>query len=161
MAKETKNLEDIKTCYQKLGLIYEKIGDEDKSNSFFKKYGHLADSLAQINKSAVKTSSDLIVSANEREYSAKKMRYVIIIIAAILLLILLVYILYKFRKRHQQTVNLHKLKQDQLYQKLAFLNSKNLTDKVDEGVLKEVVGLAMANDPAFMLKFKEAHPVFI
>ena len=161
LAMKTKNMIDIKKCYQKLAEIHEKMGNKADSYAYLKKYATLADSLAQTNKNAVKTSADIIVDQNEREYAHKKLYYTLIIIGSILLLITLSYVLVKFRKRHQKVLTVHKLKQEQLYQKLAFLSTKTLTDKVDEAILKEIVELAMANDPAFMIKFQEFHPVFI
>ena len=56
---------------------------------------------------------------------------------------------------------LHQQKQQFLLEKLEYLKTKTMSDKVDDEAMKQIITLAMNNDPAFLVKFQETHQVFI
>lgn len=161
VSMKTKSLLDTKESYQKLSEIYAAKGDMYKSLEYVKKYGTLTDSLATVNVSAVKSAADIIIKEKEGVFENKQWFYTLLIICSVLLLIALSYILVLFLKKHKKTVATHKTEQQLLFEKLELLSSKTLNDKVDEHSLKEIIQLAASNDPAFLIKFKEYHPIFI
>lgn len=158
---KTKYVNAIKDSYQKIALAYEKKGDRNKSFEYLKKHSHIADSLANANKKAVKISSDFILKEKEAAFKNTTSYYILLISAAIIGVLSISLILVKLRKEHKKTVALHKEKQEYLYERLAQLKEKTSSDKVDEQTLKDIIGLAMANEPAFLIKFQEHHSVFI
>jgi len=160
VAYRTKNIGNIKACNQKLATLYEEIGNLEKSKDHLKEFGKLTDSLIPVNTKAVKAASDFIVKDKEVVFEEKKTNYTLIIIVAVLVAGGLTYVLLAFRKRHKKVDALHQQKQQFLMERLEFLKSKTLNDKVNDEALKEIINLAMANDPAFLVKFQEFHPVF-
>ena len=156
-----KSVTNIQICYKKISLIYEHMGDTQNSFIYLKKHSHLTDSLSLAHKNAVKESSEIILEEKENVFENKTLYYTSIIIGSVVLLIILIYILIALRKQHQKTIAVHKSKQEHLYEKLAFLKNQTTTDKVDDQILKEIIELAMVNDPSFLIKFQEYHPVFM
>lgn len=158
---KTKYISVIKDAYQKIALVYEKKGNRNKSFEYLKKHSHIADSLAAANKKAVKISSDFILKEKETSFKKTTTYYLLLIAAAVIAVVAVSLLLLELRKKHKKTVAIHKEKQEHLYQRLEQLKEKTSSDKVDEQALKDIIGLAMANDPAFLIKFQEHHSVFI
>ena len=151
----------IEDAYQKMAVIYEKKGDKNKSFEYLKKHSHIVDSLADANKKAVKISSDFILKEKETAFKKTTTYYILLIAAAIIAAVAVSLLLLELRKKHKKTVAIHKEKQEYLYERLAQLQEKTSTEKIDDQALKDIIGLAMANDPAFLIKFQEHHSVFI
>ncbi|RZL41568.1 MAG: hypothetical protein EOP00_24625 [Pedobacter sp.] len=161
IALKIRNSGNIKQCYKKLASVYEELGEVSKSYEYLKKYGAIADSLTNANPSAVKNSSDIILKEKETAFARTSMYYILAILGSTLSLIALTYLFILFRKNHKKTVAIHKKRQEHLSEKLAHLKEKTSSDKVDDQSLKEIIQLAVSNDPAFLIKFQEHHSIFI
>lgn len=161
LATKIENTGNIKDSYHKLSTIYGLLGDSGKSVAYLKLYSRMADSLSYIGKNATKASSDIIIAEEAQKQHRKRNYYIAAIGGFILLLMVLTYILVALSKKHQNTVEQHKLEQEKLYEKLGQFKAEAIADKINDKDLREVISLAMANDPIFLIKFKELHPVFI
>ncbi|MDQ8003588.1 MAG: hypothetical protein REI64_02245 [Pedobacter sp.] len=161
LASQIDNIGNIKDSYYKLSTIYELLGDTSKSVTYLRMYSRMADSLSYIEKNATKASSDIIITEEEQKQHRKRNYYFAAIGGFILLLMILTYILISLNKKHQKAVEQHKLEQEKLYEKLGKFKAEAIADKINDKDLREVISLAMANDPIFLIKFKELHPVFI
>jgi tetratricopeptide (TPR) repeat protein len=161
LAIKIENTRHIKDSYFKLSTMYALLGDTGKSVAYLKKHSNMADSLSYIGRNATKASSDIIIAEEAQSQHRKTKYYIAAIGCFILLLILLIYILITLNKRHIKTVEQHKLEQEKLYEKLGQFKAEAIADKINDKDLREVISLAMNNDPIFLIKFKELHPVFI
>lgn len=161
IALRTKNVQNIRACNKKLAELYEEIGNLKKSEEHLKQFSKLTDSLIPVDSRAVKTASEMIVKDKEEVFAGKKTNYTLLIVTCVLIAFALTYFWVRFLKRHRRVDQLLTEKREHLKEKLAYLKTKTLNDKVDDDTLKEIINLAMANDPAFLITFQEYHPVFI
>lgn len=155
------NTANIKDSYRKLYIVYGLLGDTGKSVTYLKMHSRMADSLSHIGKNATKASSDIIIAEEVQKQDRKRNYYLAAIGGFILLLVILSYILASLQKKHQKIVEQHKLEQEKLYEKLGQFKAEAMADRINDKDLREVISLAMSNDPIFLIKFKELHPVFI
>ena len=160
LALRTKNVSNIKACNRKLSSLYEEIGNLEKSQEHLKQFSKLTDSLISVDSRAVKTASEMIVKDKEVVFKGKKTNYTFLIAICTLAAAGLTYFWLRFRKRHRRVDQLLTEKRQHLNEKLAYLKTKTLNDKIDDDVLKDIINLAVDNDPAFLIKFQEYHPVF-
>jgi len=160
IAIRTKNNANIKESYYRLSLAYDKLGNTISSLTYSKRHSVLADSMAQTDKKAVKVSAEILMKEQSSIYTKSRWNYTIIILLAAVCLLALVLVLLKLRKNHQTTLARYFKREHLLNRKLAFLQSKVLTDTVNEEALKDLIALAMVNDARFLIKFKELHPLF-
>ncbi|RZK55153.1 MAG: hypothetical protein EOO87_08600 [Pedobacter sp.] len=157
LSTKTKNLGNLKKSYYGLALVHEKLGNEEKSLDYSKKYGLMADSLTNSTVSAVSSSADLIIKENEKAFAQKSIRFFWIIAAIIAMLLLLIFSVIKLRKKNHQVILIKEEEQKALNERIQLLQA----DVLDEKDLAEVIRLAKNNDPAFFNSFKKTHPLFI
>jgi len=157
MSTKTKSLSNLKKSYYGLALVHEKLGNEERSLDYSKKYGLMADSLTNSTVSAVSSSADLMIKENERMFAQKSMRFVWIIATVIAALLLLIFSIIKLRKKSTEVISIKEKEHKALSEQLQLMQS----DVLDEQELAEVIRLAKNNDPAFFNKFKKTHPLFI
>lgn len=157
MSIKTKSLVNIKKSYAGLALAHEKLGNEEKSLDYSKKYGLMADSLTNSTVSAVSSSADLMIKENERDFAQKSIRFFWIIATIIAVLLLLIFSIIKLRKRNKEVILIKEQEQKVLTEQIQLLQA----DVLDEQDLNELVRLAKSNDPAFFGNFKKTHPLFI
>jgi hypothetical protein len=143
-----------------LSSLYEEIGNLEKSQEHLKQFSKLTDSLIPVDSRAVKTASEMIIKDKEVVFEEKKTNYTLLIAICTLVAAGLTYFWLRFRKRHGRVDQLLTEKRQHLNEKLAYLKTKTLNDKIDDDVLKDIINLAVDNDPAFLIKFQEYHPVF-
>jgi tetratricopeptide (TPR) repeat protein len=160
IAIRNENPTDVKLSYEALAKTYEKMGNTAKSNEYLKKYGIIADSLVRVSKLAATVSSDYLMKEKESVFSDIQLRYIIIILCVVLLLALAVFIIVKLNNSRKRMLTIHNDRLKTLYDRLDQSLSITAPEKVDEEELKNVISLAVANDPTFLIKFKELQPHF-
>ena len=156
-AKEGKRVNSIKFCYERLAILYGKMGDSKNSLVHTQKFAVITDSIADEDKKASSVTAGLVIKDNEILHSKSKNKYLFIISGAISFLIILIFTIIKLRKKHSKTIHYHKEEQNLLSKQLSDL----VADKITDEVLNELAVLVKTDDPAFFVRFKEYHPIFI
>lgn len=115
LALKNKNSNNIKSVYQSLAKTYERLGDKERSLSYYKKYALAADSIAQANKTAVTVPVDYVIREREKLFQKEaQLRNVYLAFAGsvAVLSVLIVIILYRnittSRKNNKTLSNINK-----------------------------------------------------
>ncbi|WP_316758247.1 tetratricopeptide repeat protein [Pedobacter aquatilis] len=156
-AKEGKRATSIKRCHELLAAIYSKMGDSKNSLTHTQKYAVITDSIANADKKASSVTAGLVINEKDLISSRSKNRYLLIISGSICFLFILIFAIVKLRKKHSETILYHKEEQNLLNKQLNDL----VADKITDEVLNELVVMVKTDDPAFFVRFKEYHPIFI
>lgn len=157
---KNENPADVKLSYEALAKAYEKMGNTSKSNEYLKKYALIADSLVRVSKLAATVSTDYLMKEKESIFSDIQLRYLIIILCVALLLALAVFFIVKLNNSKKRMLLIHNDRLKTLHDRFNQTLTIPAPEKIDEEELKNVISLAVANDPTFLIKFKELQPHF-
>lgn len=146
--------------YNLLSKIYLKKRDTIRSLQYMESYAKLTDSILISDKKAMKISSDIILQEKVNSYAKTQKNYKMLIFSGIGIMFLISFLVYKayLKEKKRKQLLIRKMEEAE---KVASPKPEIVKDKNDEQVTQEIIRLAMANDPSFLLKFVEHHPLFI
>ena len=143
----------LKGAYAGLAKVYTALNKPKEALKCFERSNQLADSLALVDKAAIKVPLDYIVHDNEEKLSDSEKRYRrILLITGLALLIITCAVLF-YRRRFKKEIMLNKEKINELIKKIKVSDDRRSPLKMEE--LKQIVELAVNNNPAFLMKFNE------
>ncbi len=161
VASETKNGLLVKDSYELLSKTYEQLGRQIESVLYLKKYKAISDSLARKNKLESTIPADMLLDEQDKQHNSKERNYIFIIACSICLLILAIVIIRLLIYRQSRMLKIHNGRLEEMQIKLESAQNPTLKEPIDENALNAVILLAMNNDPAFLIKFKEIDGHFI
>lgn len=150
-----------KEIYLGLSNVYEKLGVTDQSNIYLKKYVTLSEMLNNSTNESAATPAAYIIRENERIYESRKNKYLYIIICIVVLMALGFIVAFFLLKRLKREKDFKMGQTGLLERKLFELQAQQPKIKIREAELKDIVELAMDNDPSFFIKFKEVESEFV
>jgi tetratricopeptide (TPR) repeat protein len=157
-ANQIKYAHGLKSAYADLAKVYKALNRTDEALKYAEKSDKLGDSLAQIDKYAIKAPLDYIIDKKEQQLTNNRNRYHRIIFISSFLLLIITVAVFIYRYKLKREIKLSSEKNNQLIKKIELNEDKRSASKIEE--LKEVVQLAVNNSPAFLMKFNEFDPEF-
>lgn len=153
-----KNIYQLKKAYAGLSQVFDALNDNKKATQYLQLSSKLGDSINKIEKASVRAPLSNIISHKEQliEQSKKRTRWIISIATTLLLIVTALIFLYRYRLKNER--KLSEIRINELVNKLD-QNQENWSPQKTEE-LKEVVQLAMQNNPSFYLKFNDFDPSF-
>jgi len=158
VANQIKYAKGLKDAYAGLAKVYTALNKPTEAAKYFERSNKLGDSLARLDKAAIKTPLNYIVKSKEQQLTANKSRYFRIILLICILFIIAACAVFFYRRRLKKEIKLSKEKMDELLRKMDLDQDKQSPSKIEE--LKEIVQLAVNNNPAFFAKYNEFDPEF-
>lgn len=155
---ELKNIYQLKKSYTGLSEIFSALNDSKKATQYLRLSNKLGDSINKIEKASVEVPLGNIVGPKEQliEKGKKRTRWIIAVSSTLLLVVIGLIILYRYRLRKERKIN--EIRINELINKID-KNQENWSPQKTEE-LKEVVELAIQNNPSFYLKFNDFDPNF-
>ncbi|WP_183558443.1 tetratricopeptide repeat protein [Mucilaginibacter sp. SP1R1] len=150
---ELKDARILKSACVGLSKVYDALNEKVKAEQYLKRSIELSDSLANVEKAAIKTPLDYIVNNKEQLLAQKKQKYQRIIFLVSLLLLLVTGGVFFYRYKLKREIKLSAGKMDELIRRIGLKEDKRSPAKIEE--LKNIVQLAINNDPAFFVKYNE------
>jgi tetratricopeptide (TPR) repeat protein len=157
-ANISKNSLEKKVSFDGLSKVYTALGEKEKAIKYLQLSISLADSIALVNKGAVKTPVGYLVKDKEQQIINTREKYFKYILIVCLILFGVLFAMFYYRQKFAIKLKLSDAKMKDLLEKLSKNNGDDFSLKIEE--LKEVVQLAMNNNPGFLLKFNELEPAF-
>ncbi|WP_183562991.1 helix-turn-helix transcriptional regulator [Mucilaginibacter sp. SP1R1] len=152
-ATQIKYARGLKDAYAGLAKIYTALNKTKEALVYSEKSNKLGDSLALADKAAIKTPLEYIVSKHRKSLSESEALYHRILFAVSICLLSIISFIFFYRLRLKREIRLSKEKMDELVRKLAVNEDKQSPLAIEE--LKNIVQLAVNNDPAFFTKHHE------
>jgi tetratricopeptide (TPR) repeat protein len=151
---ELKDARILKNVCIGLSKVYVALNEKAKADQYLRRSIKLSDSVANVEKAAIKTPLGYIVKYKEQQMAANRIKYLQIISAISVLLLIIISIVLFYRRNFKKKLSLNLEKIDELVKRIE-LNDTSLefTSKTEQ--LKEIVQLAVNNDPAFFTKYNE------
>lgn len=157
-ATQIKFTHGLQGAYTGLAKVYTVLNKPKEALIYFEKSNKLTDSLAQADKAALKTPLEYIVGGQQRKLAENGRRYRWIIWTVSILLSLITCVVFFYRSRLKKEQRLSHERLNELVRKIELNEQNRSPSKIEE--LKEVIQLAVHNNPAFFLKFNEFDPKF-
>jgi tetratricopeptide (TPR) repeat protein len=155
----SKNSIERRNSFEGLSQVYTALGDKEKAIKYLQLSIHLSDSMALVDKAAVKTPVEYIVNNEQQQVITNRKNYFKYISVIGLLLFAVLFTLLYYRYKLAVKLKVSDAKMKDLMGKLAKNNDDiKFSSRIEE--LKEVVKLAVSNHPSFLLKFNEFDPGF-
>ncbi|MFB9053182.1 transcriptional regulator [Formosa undariae] len=153
ISKSIKRLKNVKLVYKLISQAYSQLQDEDRSHEYLLKYVNLTDSLnTRYNENIGGVISDFLTE-QESGYKKQEKKYSALIVTVVFLFVgCIIVIIYYYRKKKSIIIE---EKEELINQKE--LESVKLKQQLNEA-FEEVVNLAKANDPSFLIRFQEVYP---
>jgi tetratricopeptide (TPR) repeat protein len=155
---ELKNANELKDACVGLSKVYTALNDNVKAQQYLERSVELSDSLANVEKTAIKTPLNYIVKYKEQQLAESKGRDLWIMLLICALLMATISIVFLNRYRFKKEIKLSTEKMNELVKKIELNENNSSPSKIEK--LKEVVQLAVNNNPAFLMKFNEFDPEF-
>jgi len=149
----------LKNAYLGLSKVYIALNEKVKTQQYLERSIELIDSLAKVEKDAVKTRLDYIVKYKEQQLVENRSKNLRTILIIGFLLIIAVCAIFFFRYRFKKKLQLSTEKVDELIKRIE-LNDDNHRPVSKTEELKEIVQMGVNNDPAFIAKYNEFDPEF-
>jgi len=153
IATQIKYAKGLKDAYAGLAKVYTALNKPTEALKYSEKSNKLGDSLARIDKAAIKTPLNYIVKSKEQQLTANRSRYFRIILLICFLFIIAAFVTFFYRHRLKKEIRLSTEKMNELIRKMELDQDKQSPSKIEE--LKGLVQLAINNDPAFFVKYNE------
>jgi tetratricopeptide (TPR) repeat protein len=149
----------LKDAYLGLSKTFAAQNNELNARKYLERSVELSDSLDVVEKAAIKTPLGYIVKYKEQQAALNRKKYLQIISAIVVLLLIVISIVLFYRRNFKKKLRLNLEKIDELIKRIELNDSsQELTSKTEE--LKEIVQLAVNNDPIFFTKYNEFDPEF-
>ncbi|WP_184547131.1 tetratricopeptide repeat protein [Mucilaginibacter sp. FT3.2] len=150
------NAYQLKDACKGLSKVYFALKQNDRAAKCLERYTTLTDSLNKVDKLAVEVPLAYLFKTRDEKNKENKSQLIWLIVAILLLLIIVVFIAVFIsrklkRKLKQSIATVNKLT------KATEVNATRL--KMDD--LKEIVHLAMENNPLFLTRFNQYDPEFV
>lgn len=150
-----------KFVFNSLSKVYYKLHDADQEKVYLLKYTAISDSLARVEKEAIRKPLAGLLKEKELHNVHKSGRYALIILIFLPLFFLSLYfgfVLFRKYKKIQQT----NAEQSWLMEeKVQMMKQAGVSEpKNEEEEMRTVVQMAIANDPAFFTKFNKFDQAF-
>jgi tetratricopeptide (TPR) repeat protein len=143
----------LKKAYDGLAKTYTSLNDLKQALRYSQISVKLADSLALADKASIKDPLNYIVTNKDRQIINERRKYewigLIVFIGSILIILVITY----YRYRYKQEIKLTNIKLDALVKEAKLNGDKPSPAKVEE--LKNIVQLAVTNNPSLLIKFNE------
>ncbi|WP_184626632.1 hypothetical protein [Pedobacter cryoconitis] len=152
-ASQIKYALGLKKAYSGLAKVYKNLNQTEKELIYVKKSNRLGDSLASVDKAAIKTPLDYIVRGKDQQLITNRSNYRQIIFIAFLLLSVVTGAVFFYRYKFKREIKLSAEKMNELIRKIELNENKRSPARIEE--LKGIVQLAINNNPAFLMKFNE------
>ncbi|MCZ4244161.1 tetratricopeptide repeat protein [Pedobacter punctiformis] len=153
-----KNIYQLKKTYTGLSQIFDRLNDNKKATEYLQLSNKLGDSINKIEKASVKAPLSNIVGHKEEtiEKNKKRTRWIISVSSILLLIVISLIFLYRYRLKKERKIS--EIRINELIKKIDENREYRSPQKIEE--LKEVVQLAIQNNPSFYLKFNDFDPDF-
>ncbi|AOM76170.1 tetratricopeptide repeat protein [Pedobacter steynii] len=150
-----------KFAYNSLSKVYAKLNDADQEKVFLLKYTAISDSLARVEKEAIRKPLAGLLKEKELHNAHKSGRYTLILLIFLPLFFLSLYTGFILFRKYRKT-QLASLEQGRLMEeKVQMLEQAGVPgQKNEEEEMRTVVQMAIANDPAFFTKFNKFDQAF-
>ncbi len=148
----------LKKTYAALGKVYTTLGQTEAAVSYLQKSSLLGDSLAKADKAAIKTPLDYIIGKKQKSLVESQTRNRRMIVVIAVLIVMLAGAVFFYRQRLNREVRLREQKLAEMLQKLDLNADKHSPEALEN--LKQIIQLAVDNDPAFFVRYNEFDPRF-
>jgi len=156
---ELKDARMLKNASIGLSKTYTALNEKAKAEKYLKRSIELTDSVANVEKAAIKTPLDYIVNNKKQVLAQNNQKYQRIILLVSLLLLLVTGGIFFYRYKFKKEIKLSEERINELMIKMELNEDKRSSPaKIEE--LKDIVQLAVNNDPTFFVKYNEFDPEF-
>jgi len=156
---ELKDARMLKNACVGLSKVYTALNEKTKAEKYLKRSVELTDSVANVEKAAIKTPLDYIVKQEEEQLAKHRSRNFRIILLISLLLIIAMCVIFFSRYKFKKKLQINSEKVDELMKRIK-LNDDDYRSASKAEELKEIVQMAVSNHPAFIAKYNEFDPEF-
>ena len=149
----------LKDAYLGLSKVSSAQNDKLNAQKYLERSIELSDSLDKVEKASIKTPLGYIVKYKEQQIASNRKKYLQIISAIVVLLLIVISVVLFYRRSFFLKLRLNSEKIDELVKRIELNDaSQEFIAKTEE--LKEIVQLAVDNDPTFFTKYNEFDPEF-
>ncbi|HEX8022798.1 tetratricopeptide repeat protein [Mucilaginibacter sp.] len=154
-AKEMGNGYQLKEIYTGLSKVYAALKDDKKARELLELSMKLTDSLNKAEKSAIKTPLNDILKTEDKKLAKNNTSLISVLAGVFILLVSAVCILIFFSGKFKKQLKVSEGKIEELSKMVVISTAQYSLE-----CLKEIVELAMDNNPLFLAKFNELYPEF-
>ncbi|ETZ20855.1 hypothetical protein [Pedobacter sp. V48] len=156
---ESKDTRMLKNAYIGLSKVYTALNEKTKVQQYLKRSVELSDSIANVEKYAIKGPLNYIIKQKEQQLAENRNRNFRIILVISFLLIIAICAIVFFLYKYKEKLQLNNEEIDELMKRIERSDHHStLTSKTEE--LKEIVQMAVSNHSAFTAKYNDFDPEF-
>jgi len=157
---ELKDARILKSACVGLSKVYTALNEKEKAEKYLKRSIELIDSVANVDKAAIKTPHNYVIKKEEQQLVKNRRRNFVIILLISLLLIIAMCVIFFSRYKFKKKLQINSEKVDELMRRIKLNDDDHstLSSKTEE--LKEIIQMATSNHPAFIAKYNKFDPEF-
>lgn len=150
-----------KFAFKSLSKVYYKLQDADLEKVYLLKYTAISDSLARVEKEAIRKPLAGLLKEKELHNAGKAGRYALILLIFLPLFFLSLYIAFIIFRKYKKTQQISAEQSRLMEEKVQMLEQVGIPgQKNEEEEMRTVVQMAITNDPAFFIKFNKLDQAF-
>lgn len=157
LAKQLREEELMEKVYQKLSVLYDKIGEEKMADQCFSESHRISNRLEQFKRNAQELPAKIIINKNEKQLTRSSIGMLITLVFAIVFILFLVGRMIWYCQKTRQ--GKRKVNHDELLLKRKEDLLKKAKD-IETVTTESVIQLAKNNDPQFLVQFAIIHLEF-
>lgn len=139
-----------------LSKVYDKLQDPDLEKVYLLKYTAISDSLARVEKEAIRKPLAGLLKEKELHSAHKTGKYTLILLIFLPLFFLSLYIGFVLFRKYKKTQRTNTEQGRLMEEKVQMLEQAGVPEpRNEEEEMRTVVQMAIANDPAFFTKFNK------
>ncbi|UKB86300.1 tetratricopeptide repeat protein [Chryseobacterium sp. MEBOG06] len=149
--EKIKNTSEVRNLYSYIAYSYKQLNNTEKAAEYSEKHSELSERMRVESKEAINIAVDRLEKEKQEEQNQERKKLYFLIFSVITLSLVTIYFIRKaYVKKQKHTDKIIEVKSSE---------TDELKKKINSS-FEEVAHLAKANDPFFLVRFKEVYPEF-